>query len=293
VIYDVSHLTRYTYGAAVELTTGVLRLTPASGGGQIVESFSLTTEPSSAPPTERIDPFGNRVRSLRIEKPHRELSIRAESRVRVDRPPGPANTPAWESVAAEAIEVASLAPDSPAVGLFPSRRVSLFEAATAYARESFPARRPIHDGAMELCRRIRADFVYDPVATEVSTPASEAFDRRRGVCQDFAHIMIASLRGLGLPALYVSGYIRTIPAPGKERLQGADASHAWVSLWCGAAPGWRDFDPTNALAVHNDHIAVARGRDYSDASPIESMVLSSGRHRLEVEVDVVPVQREG
>ena len=141
---------------------------------------------------------------------------------------------------------------------------------------------------MELTRRIRADFVYDPDATKVNTPASEAFDLRRGVCQDFAHIMIAALRGLGLPALYVSGYIRTIPAPGKERLAGADASHAWASLWCGSALGWKDFDPTNALAVQNDHIVVARGRDYSDASPIESLVLSSGRARLDVEVDVLP-----
>ena len=140
-----------------------------------------------------------------------------------------------------------------------------------------------------MTQRIRSDFVYDPEATEVNTPAAEAFDRRRGVCQDFAHIMIAAVRGIALPALYVSGYIRTIPPPGKERLAGADASHAWVSLWCGATLGWRDFDPTNATSVQNDHIVVARGRDYSDVSPIESMVLSSGRPRLEVEVDVIPL----
>ncbi len=289
MIYDVTHVTRYTYGAIVELTTGVLRLTPVSAGGQIVERFSLATDPAPVHSTERIDPFGNLVTSLRIEKPHRELSIAARSRVRVDRPSASTNASAWENVAAEALTVASLAADSPATGLFPSRRVALFEGATSYARESFSARRPIHEATMELCRRIRADFIYDPDATKVSTLAFEAFDRRRGVCQDFAHIMIAALRGLGLPALYVSGYIRTIPAPGKARLAGADASHAWVSLWCGAASGWRDFDPTNALAVQNDHIVVARGRDYSDASPVESMVLSSGHHRLEVEVDVVPV----
>ncbi len=289
MIYDVTHVTRYAYAAIVELTTGVLRLTPVTGDGQILDSFSLTTEPASVPPTEWSDPFGNRVTSLRIETPHRELSIAAKSRVRVDRPPAPTNSPAWETVAAEALAVASLATDSPAPALFPSRRIALFEDATAYARESFSAARPIHEAAMELTRRIRADFVYDPDATKVNTPASEAFDLRRGVCQDFAHIMIAALRGLGLPALYVSGYIRTIPAPGKQRLEGADASHAWASLWCGSALGWKDFDPTNAMAVQNDHIVVARGRDYSDASPIESLVLSSGRARLEVEVDVAPV----
>jgi transglutaminase-like putative cysteine protease len=183
----------------------------------------------------------------------------------------------------------SLDADCPAIALYPSRRVALFDEATAYAKQSFGPHRPIFDATSELARRIRSDFTYDPEATEVNTPAAEAFDRRRGVCQDFAHIMIAAVRGIALPALYVSGYIRSIPPPGKERLAGADATHAWVSVWCGASLGWIDFDPTNATSIQNDHIVVARGRDYSDVSPIESMVLSSGRHRLEVEVDVIPV----
>ena len=123
----------------------------------------------------------------------------------------------------------------------------------------------------------------------MTTSPAEAFARRRGVCQDFAHVMIAGLRGLGLPALYVSGYIRTIPPPGKPRLAGADASHAWVALWCGPAFGWLGLDPTNAFAVGDDHIVVARGRDYSDVPPVEGVILSSGGHKLEVEVDVIPV----
>ncbi len=287
--YNVTHITRYTYGATAELTTGVLRLKPVSRDGQILENFSLKTDPPCLPPTERIDAFGNAVQSLRIEKPHRELTVEATSRVRIDRPAVLELSPPWETVAAEALNVPSIASDSPAIGLYPSRALSLFDEATAYARASFAARRPIHEAAMDLARRIRADFVFDPEATEVSTPAHVAFQLRHGVCQDFAHIMIAALRGLGLPALYVSGYIRTIPPPGKERLAGADASHAWVSLWCGSSMGWVDFDPTNALAVHNDHVEVARGRDYSDASPIESVVLSFGSHELKVEVDVVPI----
>ena len=287
--YNVTHVTRYTYRATVELTTGVLRLKPVSRDGQTLERFALRTDPPSLPPVEHVDPFGNATLSLRIETPHRELTIEAASRVRIERPPPPQVSPPWEQAAAEALEFPSLAFDSPANGLYPSRAVSLFDAATAYARASFPEGRPIHEAAMDLARRIRADFVYDPEATEVSTPAHVAFEHRRGVCQDFAHIMIAALRGLGLPALYVSGYIRTIPPPGKERLAGADASHAWVSLWCGASTGWMDFDPTNALAIQNDHVEVARGRDYTDASPIESMVLSYGDHDLEVEVDVVPL----
>jgi transglutaminase-like putative cysteine protease len=289
VIYEIAHLTRYTYGAIVELTTGVLRLTPRSNDEQDVERFSIVTEPVSQPLTERLDPFGNRVASLRIERPHRLLSITASSRVRVDRAPAPTRSPTWESVAAEAVAITSLEADSPATALYPSRRVSLFDEATAYAKISFTPQRPILSAASELTQRIRSDFVYDQEATEVSTPAAEAFSRRRGVCQDFAHIMIAAVRGIALPALYVSGYIRTIPPPGKERLAGADASHAWVSLWCGATVGWKDFDPTNAIPVENDHIVVARGRDYSDVSPIESMVLSSGRPRLEVQVDVIPI----
>jgi len=289
VNYSVSHVTRYSYGATVELTTGVLRLKPVSRDGQVLELFALETDPPCVPPLERIDPFGNAALSLRIEKPHRELIVRASSRVRVERPSVLEMSPSWETVAAGALSIQSLASDSPAVGLYPSRAVSLFDEGTAYARDSFTAGRSIYEAAMDLAKRIRADFVYDAKATEVNTPACVAFKNRRGVCQDFAHIMIAALRGLGLPALYVSGYIRTLPPPGERRLSGADASHAWVSLWCGASMGWMDFDPTNALAVQNDHVEVARGRDYSDASPIESMVLSSGSHQLKVEVDVIPI----
>jgi transglutaminase-like putative cysteine protease len=289
VIYEVTHVTRYIYGATVELTNGILRLTPVSRDGQMLGRFDLETAPPCLPPRERIDPFGNRVLSLRIEKPHRELLLTAASRVLVDRPPDPGESPSWEDVAAEALSIDSLASGRPAVALYPSRRIPLFDEAVAYARKSFASRRTIHEAAMELASRIRSDFVYDPEATEVSTPAPAAFQQRRGVCQDFANIMIAALRGLALPALYVSGYIRTVPPPGKERLAGADASHAWVSLWCGSELGWLGFDPTNAVFVRNDHIEIARGRDYSDASPIESMVVSSGSHRLEVTVDVVPV----
>ncbi len=290
MIYEITHVTRYTYGATVELTNGVLRLTPVSRDGQVLERFDLDTTPPCLPPMERIDPFGNQVLSLRIEKPHRELSVTAASRVWVDRPPSPGNSPPWEAVASEALRVGSLAFDSPAIALYPSRRIPLFDEATAYARQSFADGRSIHEAALELASRIRSDFVYDPEATEVTTPATTAFEQRRGVCQDFANIMIAALRGLALPALYVSGYIRTVPPPGKERLAGADASHAWVSVWCGPALGWIGFDPTNAMAVRNDYVEIARGRDYSDASPIESMVLSSGSHDLEVTVDVVPVK---
>ena len=149
---------------------------------------------------------------------------------------------------------------------------------------------PIYEAAAELSKRIHADFAYDSEATEVSTTPAEAFAARRGVCQDFAHVMIAGLRGLGLPALYVSGYIRTFPPPGKPRLVGADASHAWVAVWCGPSFGWLGLDPTNAIPEGDDHIVLARGRDYADVPPVDGVILSYGGHELEVSVDVAPVE---
>ena len=230
MIYNVTHVTRYTYGATVELTNGIVRLTPVSRDGQTLERFDLVTAPPCLPPTERVDPFGNMVLSLRIEKPHRELSVTAVSRVRVDRPAAPEESPPWETVAEEALAIDSLESGRPASALYPSRRIALFDEATAYARISFTGGRPVHEAALELASRIRSDFVYDPEATEVSTSAPAAFEQRRGVCQDFAHIMIAAIRGLGLPALYVSGYIRTIPQPGKEAWWGRRLARVGVAV---------------------------------------------------------------
>jgi transglutaminase-like putative cysteine protease len=291
MIYDITHLTRYSYNGPVVVNDCVLRLRPRSEPGQLVISFRVEAQPTPRDWGEHIDAFANRVARMTIETSHREMSIKSKSRVEVARaaPPFAALTPPWESVAAEAADTQSLEPDSPAFALYPSRLVSLFPAAASYASESFSPRRPIYEAAIELNKRIHKDFAYDSEATEVSTPPAEAFAARRGVCQDFAHVMIAGLRGLGLPALYVSGYIRTIPPPGKERLQGADASHAWVAVWCGASFGWLGLDPTNAIAEGDDHIVIARGRDYADVPPVEGVVLSYGGHELEVEVDVIPV----
>ena len=268
MIYDVSHLTRYQYDAPVAVNVCVLRLLPRSQDGQRVLEAGVEVTPRPLTLIERTDAFANRVLKLRIETPHRELTLHSRARVVVERPAPPlaALTPTWENVAALAASAASLEADSPAAAIYPSRLA--------------PA---------ELARRIKADFVYESGATEVTTSPTEAFARKRGVCQDFAHVMIAGLRGLGLPALYVSGYIRTIPPPGKPRLAGADASHAWASVWCGPGFGWLGLDPTNAIPAGDDHIFVARGRDYSDVPPVEGLIVSSGAHALEVEVDVIPV----
>ena len=292
MIYDVRHLTRYRYGAPVAANTCTLRLLLRSSDGQSVMHSEIDVTPSPNQWSERVDIFGNRVARMRIEAPHRELIIKSTARVEVQRPapPAPGLTPAWETVARDATASASLAADSPAFALYGSRLVKVFEGATRYARDSFSPHRPIYEAAIELNDRIKADFKYDSKATGVTTSPADAFAKRGGVCQDFAHIMIAGLRGLGLPALYVSGYIRTVPPPGRARLAGADASHAWVSVWCGQEFGWLGLDPTNAIPVGDDHIVIALGRDYSDAAPVEGVILSSGRQKLDVAVDVIPVR---
>jgi len=291
VIYDVRHITTYGYSRPVPFARCILRLQPRSDGGQTVRTSELSVTPR---PAERVDGFcffGNRMTTVTIAKPHRELKVEMRARVEVRRtpPPFPGLTRHWEEVAALALASDSLAPDSPAHHLYPSRLVPPVTAVTDYARQSFAPLRPVLEGASELMARIRTEFTYDPEATEVSTPLEEAFNQRHGVCQDFAHVMIAGLRGLGLPAAYVSGYIRTIPPPGEKRLEGADASHAWVMLWCGPETGWIGLDPTNNLVVADDHIVTAFGRDYADVSPMDGVLIGPGSQKVGVAVDVIPV----
>jgi len=197
-------------------------------------------------------------------------------------------TAPFEQIRDEACRSATLEAESPAHFLFPSYCVPLDRDIADYAGESFAPGQPVLAGALDLMRRIHRDFTYHPGATDVSTPPADAFALKRGVCQDFAHIMICGLRSLGLPAAYVSGYLRTVPAPGEKPLEGADATHAWVSVWCGR-DGWRGLDPTNAIVAGEDHIILAIGRDYADVAPSEGMIVSSGHQKLSVAVTVVPV----
>jgi transglutaminase-like putative cysteine protease len=290
VIYDIRHVTTYEYGSAVRFAHCALRLLPNDSAGQKVIASKLGIKPAPAEMIERVCFFGNLVTSLTIETEHRELIVEVLSSIEVNRPqsPPPSATPPFETVREEAFDSSSLAKDSPAHFLHPSRFVPRFAPAADYARTSFSKGRPVLEGAVELMQRIRADFKYDTKATVVSTPIWEAFEKRRGVCQDFGHIMIAGLRGLGLPAAYISGYIRTIPPPGKKRLEGADAMHAWVSLWCGEDVGWVGLDPTNSMMIGNDHITLAKGRDYADISPVAGIILGAREQDVDVEVDVVP-----
>jgi transglutaminase-like putative cysteine protease len=292
VIYDIRHVTSYSYESSVSFARCSLRLEPRTGDGQQLVSHSVDIRPKPADRTVRRDFFGTHTESILIETAHRNLRIDSRSRVSVSRqaPGRAAPSPAWESVRDVAFEATSLGPASPIGYVFASPLVPVQRPVTAYAALSFPPGIGILAGAVDLMHRIRTEFKYDPKATVISTPLKEVFEKRHGVCQDFAHVMIAGLRGLGLPAAYVSGYLRTIPPPGKARLQGADATHAWVSLWCGAEIGWVGFDPTNDILIENDHIELAVGRDFSDVSPVDGIIVGSRKQKLSVAVDVLLVE---
>jgi transglutaminase-like putative cysteine protease len=292
VIYEIRHVTTYSYETQVSFARCSLRLEPLSGDGQQLISHSVEIRPKPAERTARRDFFGTLTESVLIETAHRSLRIDSRSRVSVERQAQPrdAASPPWETVRDVAFEVSSLGADSPVGYVFASALVPVLQPVTAYASASFPHRGGILRGAADLMRRIRTDFKYDPKATVISTPLKEVFEKRHGVCQDFAHVMIAGLRGLGLPAAYVSGYLRTIPPPGQPRLQGADATHAWVSVWCGAGLGWIGFDPTNDLVVASDHIILAIGRDFSDVSPVDGVIVGARKQKLNVAVDVLLVE---
>lgn len=288
MIYDVRQTTSYAYGSFVPFAAHVLRLMPLSQPGIDVIARDMFIDPSPSELSATRDFFGNATTHITLRSPHNRLTV--ESRFTVTLLPGasvvPEETPAWEMVRAAAQETTDLGARSPAHQIFPSRHVPLDAAFLDYAAPDFPSGRPVLAAATDLMQRIKADFLYDPSATDVMTPARVAFATRRGVCQDFAHIMIGCLRSLGLPAAYVSGYLRTHPLPGMPRLEGADAMHAWVAIWCGAEVGWQGLDPTNAMRVGSDHVPLAFGRDYADVSPIDGVIFDSGRHSLAVSVDV-------
>jgi len=292
VIYDIRHVTTYSYEHPVSFARCSLRLEPRSGDGQELVSHSVEIRPRPADRAARYDFFGTHTESVLIEAAHRHLRIDSRSRVKVARQAldRAAPSPTWETVRDTAFEATSLGPSSPIGYVFASPLVPVLAPVTAYASVSFPEGSGILAGAVDLMHRIRNQFKYDPKATVISTPLEEVLEKRHGVCQDFAHLMIAGLRGLGLPAAYVSGYLRTTPPPGKPRLQGADATHAWVSLWCGEGLGWIGFDPTNDLLIENDHIVLAVGRDFSDVSPVDGIIVGSRKQKLGVAVDVLPVE---
>jgi transglutaminase-like putative cysteine protease len=291
MIYDVRQTTTYAYASPAAYAQHVLRLVPIARERQRVTAAVLDIDPAPVRRREGRDFFENRTTVIEIDAPHNTLTVKLAARITVDAIAAADfdATPPWEVVRAQTLASLDLGPHSPVHFIYPSRLVSLDPEIRDYAQVSFPPGRPILAGAAEVMRRIRNDFTYEPGATTVTTTPSMSFALRRGVCQDFAHIMISGLRGLGIPTAYVSGYLRTVPRPGSARLEGADAMHAWVMVWCGSA-GWWGLDPTNALVASDDHVVLAIGRDYADAAPIGGVVLGSGQQRLNTAVDVIPVE---
>lgn len=288
----VEHVTEYEYASRVELAAHMVHLRPRDLPWQHVLSFALRVTPRPDRVRWGADHFGNPVAWLFIDRAHISLKVATTALVDIaPRPPPPAaDTPSWEHVAAlaqrpaAARDVAEFTFGSPMAPPGPD--------VLAYTAVSFPPGRPILAALLDLMARIGRDFRFDPEVTTISTPVRLVLQMRAGVCQDFAHLMIAGLRALGVPARYVSGYVRTVPPPGQARLRGADHSHAWVSCWLGPAHGWIDLDPTNDLIVADEHVWLGWGRDYSDVSPLYGVLLGGGRHSLRVSVDIEPAATE-
>lgn len=291
MIYDVRQSTSYVYASPVAHARHVLRQVPINRNGQRVHVAALQIGPEPQHRREGQDFFGNRLTWIDVEAPHQTLTVKLTARVSVDPliEPDARAMPAWETIREETFATGDIGPASPAHFVFASRMISLDPEIRGYAQASFEPGRPILDGAMELMRRLKSDIVYEIGATTVTTTPPMSFALRRGVCQDLAHIMISGLRGIGLPAGYVSGYLRSAPRTDATRLQGADAMHAWVLVWCGPQAGWVGLDPTNAALASDEHIVLALGRDYTDVAPMDGVVVGSGGQRIEVGVSVTPV----
>ena len=253
-------------------------------------SIDLETSPDPALAVQHLDHFGNHIDIYRIDKPHQrfDIEVRAAIDVRFPDPPPAAATPRWEEVRAALNGDGFPVPVEASEFVYESALVPTVEALRDYGAQSFTAGRPILEAARELTSRIKADFTYEPGATDISTPLAEVFAGKSGVCQDFAHVEIAALRAHGLAAGYVSGYIRTVHSRSELALRGADASHAWVAVWCGEAAGWVHLDPTNDLVAREDHVAVAWGRDFADVSPLRGVILGGDSHTYSVAVTLVP-----
>jgi len=288
--YRVTHRTLYEYAAPVTVSQHVTRLEPRAMNTQSCDEFSLTVFPEPVLRKTRLDYFGNRLCFFTIQEIHHRLEITTHSRVTVAarKLPPPETTPAWEAVVSLFRDPVSPEVVEPYEFVFDSPQVRASFELADYALASFARETPLLLGAADLNRRIFTDFKFDPRATTVATPLEEVWQKRRGVCQDFAHLGIACLRSLGLPARYVSGYLRTRPPAGQPRRIGADASHAWFRVFCPGA-GWVDFDPTNNVQPSEEHILVAYGRDFDDVSPVAGILTGGGEHSVKVSVDVEEV----
>jgi transglutaminase-like putative cysteine protease len=291
MIYRISHNTGYHYSAPASLSQNELLLAPRQTPTQEVIETNLLIEPVPQYSHSRTDYFGNTVQLFMVQHPHDQLAISATSAVITSKPvsPGPAAILPWKR-AVQRIRLHEQTTELDAYQfIFASPLVTIPPEAKKYAQLSFGSETPLLEGTLDLVRRIYSDFTYDKAASTVDTTVEQILQNRKGVCQDFAHLAISCLRSLGLAARYVSGYLETIPPPGKPKLVGSDASHAWFSLFIPDF-GWVDLDPTNNLLTDETHITVAWGRDYGDVAPVKGVVMGGGLHELGVTVDVSRAQ---
>ena len=292
LLLEVVHDTTYRYAQPVAQSHHIAYLKPASDAAQVLQDFSLVVQPEPASWRDGVDSFGNASLHFALTKPHRELQVRAFSRVRT-RPRfvllDAAASPAWEAVRDRLRYVARAPFDAAVEFVQPSPYVPRLDVLRAYAREAFMPGRPLAQAAIDLMRCVHGDFAYRSDSTQVDTPLAQAFEQRAGVCQDFAHVMIGACRMLGLAARYVSGYLLTCSADGVQPLVGADASHAWVQVYAPGTPGlpadgWLDLDPTNDRIPGAEHVRLAVGRDYGDVTPLRGVIRGGGQHTLAVAV---------
>lgn len=292
MLYDIGLTITYSYESPAIAGRHLLRLTPADlPGAQRRISAWLEVTPAPAERRAFVDFFGNDAAEIVFREAHDEIAFRVSARVeRIAQAPSLDLSPDLPRLAREVAEWRGLGPEAPHHFLGASPRVGRIPEATAFARERLGPDMTAMAAVRAIGAALHGEMRYDPEATTVDTPPAEAFARRHGVCQDFAQVMIACLRGVGVPAGYVSGFLRTLPPPGRPRLEGADAMHAWVRAWCGWESGWIEYDPTNALVVGSDHIEIARGRDYGDVAPVVGVLRISGAQTTEQAVDVLPVE---
>ena len=289
--YKISHRTTYKYVYPVSFGNHVACLKPRSSSNNRLVRSELLIHPAPTTCSERVDYFGNLLCFFTIQEPHEELTVEARSEVIIetDHARDALISPPWEESAGSLVDQHTDEALDAHQFQFESPRIRMRPEFAAYALESFTPQRPMRDALLDLTTRIYTDFRFDSKVTTVRTPTEEVFKKRRGVCQDFAHVQIACLRSINIAARYVSGYLRTYPPPGKPRMVGADASHAWISAYCKGL-GWLDMDPTNNVAPSDGHVTLAWGRDYGDVSPLRGLILGGGEHTLDVAVDMEPVE---
>ncbi|NOW46566.1 transglutaminase-like putative cysteine protease [Novosphingobium sp. SG751A] len=289
--YRIHHSTSLLYDSVVRLARLNLRLKPAAWPGQRVENFALKLDPPPAEIEAGDGPWIVHRHRVTLREALSELSIESRFDIEVNEPAAaPEEAPDIASIRAAALALPDLSAMGPASYLFASPMASPSAAIAEWAAPFFASGQSVLAAGHGLMGAIYAQFAYDGTATNVTTTAQDAFEQKRGVCQDFAHVMIVAARAHGIPAAYVSGYLRTLPPPGQPRLVGADAMHAWAALWCGQDIGWVGFDPTNDVLAGTDHIFVAMGRDYADIAPIDGVFMGGAGQRLSVSVDVEPVE---